>query len=54
MAAGATGGVFFAERYLAPPSDHRTSLSRLELNAAGALAALSGQPGSHSILRWTF
>lgn len=54
MAAGAVGGVFFAERYLTPPGDRRTALSRLELNGAGVLAALSGAPGNHSFLRWTF
>jgi hypothetical protein len=54
MAAGATGGVFFAERYLTPPHDRQTALSRLQLNGAGPLAALAGLPGNHSFLRWTF
>ncbi|HVT40442.1 MAG TPA: hypothetical protein VHE78_15470 [Gemmatimonadaceae bacterium] len=54
MAGGAVGGIFFAERYLTPSGDRRTALSRIQVDGVGALAALSGVPGNHSFLRWTF
>ena len=53
-AAGAIGGLVLAERYLVPRADGGRALGRLELNAAGVLAAASRQPGVYPLGRWTF
>lgn len=53
-AAGAIAGVFIAEQYLHPALDRRSALGRIEVSPSGALAAASGLPGTHPILRWTF
>ena len=53
-AVGAVAGVFFAEQYLHTGRGRRTALGRVEVSPSGALAAASGLPGTHPILRWTF
>lgn len=57
-ALGAIGGVALAERYLQPARDMGRQqfgfLERLEVNPGAALAAASGTPGMHSIVRFTF
>lgn len=54
---GALAGAWVTERYARPARDEgrRYDLgSRLQLNPLGAVAALSGTPGMHSIARFTF
>lgn len=53
---GAIGGIFMAERYLQTDRDagRASRLGRLELHPMGAVAAASGAPGRHTLLRYTF
>jgi hypothetical protein len=57
-ALGAMGGVVLAERYLQPARDTGRQqfgfLERLQVSPGAALAAASGTPGMHSIVRFTF
>ena len=55
-AAGAVGGILLTERYAQPGPDEgrQFDVGRVELNPLGAVAAASGAPGRHSILRITF
>lgn len=54
---GAIAGTWLTERYAQPAVDggRRYELgSRLQLSPMGAVAALAGTPGTHSIVRFTF
>jgi hypothetical protein len=54
---GAITGAWLTERYSQPARDEGRRLevgSRLQLNPMGAVAALSGAPGMHSLVRFTF
>lgn len=54
---GALGGAWVTERYAQPSPDGGRQYevgSRLQLNPMGAVAALSGTPGTHPIVRFTF
>ncbi len=54
---GAIAGALLTERYAQPSRDEGRRLdlgSRLHVNPIGAVAALSGAPGAHSLLRFTF
>jgi hypothetical protein len=57
-ALGAIGGVALTERYLQPARDMGRQqfgfLDRLQVSPGAALAAASGTPGLHSIVRFTF
>lgn len=53
-AAGALGGLLLTERYLAPRGDGGRGLSRLELTPAALVGVATKQPGTYSLLRWTF
>lgn len=53
-AAGALGGLAFAEYYLAPLNDEARRLGRVQLDAVGLAAALAGRPGAYPLLRVTF
>lgn len=57
-ALGAIGGVALTERYLQPARDVGRQqfgfLERLQVSPGAALAAASGTPGMHSIVRFTF
>jgi hypothetical protein len=57
-ALGAIGGVALTERYLQPARDAGRQqfgfLERLQVSPGAALAAASGTPGMHSIVRFTF
>ncbi len=54
--AGAIGGVAMTERYLQPARDRGrlAFLERVELRPLGAVAAATGRPGAHTLLRFTF
>lgn len=54
---GAIAGAWLTERYAQPARDEGRRLevgSRLQLNPMGAVAAFSGTPGMHSLVRFTF
>ena len=54
---GAITGAWLTERYAQPARDEGRRYevgSRLQLNPMGAVAALSGTPGMHSLVRFTF
>lgn len=54
---GAIGGAWLTERYAQPARDggRREDVgSRLQLSPMGAVAALTGTPGMHSLVRFTF
>jgi hypothetical protein len=54
---GGVAGIWFAERYAQPAADEgrRFDLSsRLQFSPVGALAAATGTPGVHPILKFTF
>ena len=54
---GSIAGVWFTERYAQTAVDEGRKLdvgSRLQVNPFGAVAALSGTPGMHSLVRFTF
>ncbi len=54
---GAIAGAWLTERYAQPARDEGRRMevgSRLQLNPVGAVAALTGAPGMHSLVRFTF
>jgi hypothetical protein len=54
---GAIAGAWLTERYAQPARDQGRRMevgSRLQLNPMGAVAAFSGAPGTHSLVRFTF
>lgn len=54
--AGAVAGIALTERYAAPALDggRAFDVGRVEFNPLGAVAAVRGVPGAHSIVRITF
>ena len=53
-ASGALGGLVLAERHVSRRGDGGRALSRLELTAAALTGVATKEPGTYSLLRWTF